>query len=216
MKTVAIVLMFVVCLAAREVRGQTTIGVAAGASRQEAGASDLPYLGPPFGGTSAAVLGMIDFRVAGIMTLGGEGSLATAITGDQSQRTSTTTNAFTSRHSDSVFSGVMKIGTRIDGRLHAAFAVGGGAALRRTKREGTTASIFPPTARSPFSDTVSDVVFAYTLGGDVDFRVTNRVRILGVVRWHRLLDDDRADNGVVKRGVASKIVRAGAGVTVRF
>jgi hypothetical protein len=61
---------------------------------------------------------------------------------------------------------------------------------------------------------VSDVVFAYSLGGDVDLRLTSRIRILGVVRWYRLLDDDRADNGVVKRGVASKILRAGAGVKI--
>ena len=216
MRTPAIVLISVLCLAARDARGQTTIGVAAGASRQAAGASDIPYLGPPFGGTSAEVIGMIDFRLARNMTLGGEGSLATGITGNQSQRASTTTNAFTSRHSDSVFSGVLKIGTPIDGRLHAAFAVGGGAALRRTKREGTTASIFPPSARLPYSDTISDVVFAYSLGGDVDVRITPRIRILGVVRWHRLLDNDRADNGVVKRGVASTIVRAGAGVKIRF
>jgi hypothetical protein len=214
MRTIAIVLTSQLVLAVNGARAQTTIGVAAGASRQEAGDSDIPYLGPPFGGTSAAVLAMIDFRVAGNMTLGGEGSLATSITGDQSQRTASMTNAFTSRHSDSVFSGVVKIGTPIDRHLHAAFVAGGGAALRRTRREGTTASIFPPTARSPYSDSVSDLVFAYSLGGDIDVRITPRIRILGVVRWHRLLDDDRADGGVVKRGVASKILRAGAGVTI--
>jgi len=159
---------------------------------------------------------MIDFRLAGNITLGGEGSLATAITGDQSQRASTTTNAFTSRHSDSLFSGVLKVGTPIDRRLHAAAAVGAGVAWRRTKREGTTAPLFPPSARSPFNDTVSDAVFAYSFGGDVDFRVTPRLRILGVARWHRLRDDDRDSSGVVKRGVASNIFRAGAGVMIRF
>jgi hypothetical protein len=216
MRTPTILLMSLLCLAARDARGQTTIGVAAGASRQEAGASDLPNLGPPFGGTSAAVLGMIDFHLAGHLTLGGEGSLATAITGNQSQRTSTNTNAFTSRHSDNIFSGVLKVGTSVDRRLHGAATVGGGAAWRRTKREGTTASLFPPSTRLPFSDTASDFVFAYSLGGDVDLRVTPRIRLLGLVRWYRLLDDDRADNGVVKRGVASKILRGGAGVKIGF
>jgi hypothetical protein len=216
MRTIAIVLVPLLLVPARAARGQTTIGVAAGVSRQAAGASDIPFLGAPFGGTSGALIAMVDFRLAGLVTLGGEGSIATAISGDQSQRTSTATNAFTSRHSDSIFSGVLKIGTPLDRRLHAAFAAGAGAAYRRTAREGTTASLFPPTSRLPFSDTVSDAVFAYSLGGDVDFGVTPRIRILGVVRWHRLLDDDRAANGVVKRGVASTIFRAGAGATIRF
>jgi len=162
MRTIGIVLMCLVVLAASDARAQTTIGVAAGASRQEAGGSDIPYLGPPFGGTSAAVLGMIDFRLTGNMTIGGEGSLATSITGNQSQRTASATNAFTSRHSDSV----------------------------------------------------SNVVFAYSFGGDVDVRVSPRIRVLGVVRWHSLLDDDLGDGGVVKRGVASRIIRAGAGVKI--
>src|SRR5438132_9900104 len=100
MRTIAIILMSLVFVAARDARAQTTIGVAAGASTQAAGAGDLPYLGPGFGGTSAAVIGLIDFRLAGNVTLGGEGSVATGITGDQSQRASSTTNAFVSRHSD--------------------------------------------------------------------------------------------------------------------
>jgi hypothetical protein len=216
MRTIAIVLISLVIVVARDARAQTTIGVAAGASRQAEGASDLPYLGPPFGGTSAAVIGLIDFRLAGAVTLGGEGSLATGITGDQSQRASSTTNAFTSRHSDGVFSGVLKVGTPIERRVHAAAAVGAGGALRRTSREGTTASTFPPSSRSPFSATVTDVVFAYSLGADVDVRVGTRIRILCVARWHRLLDDDRDANGVVKRGVASNVFRAGAGATFRF
>jgi hypothetical protein len=216
MRTTAIVLISLLLLSAGEARGQTTIGIAAGASRQTAGVSDLPSLGPPFGGTSAAVLGMIDFGFGRHVTLGGEGSFATAIGGDQSQRTSTTTNAFTSRHSDSIFSGVLKVGTPVDRSIHAAIAVGGGAAYRRTAREGTTSPIIPPAVRMPFTATVSDVVFAYSVGGDVDVRVTPRIRILGVVRWHRLIDDDRTTNGVVKRGIASTILRAGAGVKIGF
>jgi hypothetical protein len=216
MRTIAIVLVSLVVIPIRDARAQPAIGVAAGASRQEAGASDIPYLGPPFGGTSAAVIGLIDFHLARNMTVGGEGSLATGITGDQSQRTSSTTNAFTSRHSDSVFSGVLKVGTPIDGRLHAAAAVGAGAAWRRTRREGTTASVFPPASRSPFSDTVSSAVFAYSFGGDVDYRISARIRILGIVRWHRLRDDDLDANGVVRRGVSSRIFRAGAGAKISF
>jgi hypothetical protein len=199
-----------------EVEAQVTVGGAVGASTQSAGASDIPYLGPSFGGTSVAALGMIDFALGRYATIGGEASLASAISGEQSQRTSSNTNAFVSRHTDSIFSGVLKLGMPVGEAVHAAFVLGGGGAYRRTARQGTTASIFPPTSRSPFSDTVSDAVFAYTLGGDLDVGVTPRIRILGVVRWHRLLDDDRLSSGVVKRGVSSKILRYGVGAKFRF
>src|SRR5689334_22631091 len=50
----------VVLVFAQAARAQT-VGVAAGASRQEAGAADLPYLGPPFGGTAPGLIGFVDF-----------------------------------------------------------------------------------------------------------------------------------------------------------
>ena len=43
-----------------DARAQVRAGIAVGASRQAGGASDLPYLGPPFGGTSIAMLAMVD------------------------------------------------------------------------------------------------------------------------------------------------------------
>jgi hypothetical protein len=203
-------------LPAQEARGQTTVGVAVGASHQEPGANDLPYLGPPFGGTSAALIGMVDHRIASAVAISGEASLASAISGDQSQRASPSTRAFTSRHSDSVFSGVVKVGTPIDRRVHGAFALGGGLAYRRTARDGTTAPLLPPSSRSPYNEVISDFVFAYSLGGDVDVRVSERIRILAVARWHHLHDDDLQDDGVVKRGVSSSVFRAGAGMSWRF
>ena len=103
--------------------------------------------------------------------MGGEVSAAGAISGDQSQRPATATNAFTSRHRDTLFSGVFKIGTPLDSRIHAAFALGGGLAYRRTARDGTTAPLFPPSVRSSYSAVVSDFVAAISLGGDVDVRV---------------------------------------------
>ena len=87
---------------------------------------------------------------------------------------------------------------------------------RRTAREGTTASLFPPASRSPFSETLSTFVFAYTFGADVTFRITKRLSILALGRVHKLRDDDRLDDGVVRRGVSSTVYRAGAGGQWRF
>ena len=199
-----------------DAHAQTTIGVAAGASRQEAGASDLPSLGPPFGGTSAAVIGLVDLRLSNRTTWGAEVSVPGALSGDQSQRSAPNTYAFTSRHRDTVFSGVFKIGTPIDRRIHAAAAVGGGFAYRRTAREGTSAPLLPPSTRSDYSAVVSDYVLAWEFGGDVDVRVTERLRILAIARWHRLRDDDRDGSGGVVRGISSQMFRAGGGAAWRF
>ena len=211
---VALSMLFV--LAPRDTCAQVTAGVAVGASTQAAGDSGLPALGLPYGGTAVATLGLIDFAIARNVTVGGEASIAGTISGEQSQRVSAATNAFVSRHHDSVFSGVLKVGTPVDAPVRAAVVVGAGPAYRRTTRSGTTASIFPPSSRMPFSETVSDIVFAYSIGGDVEVRVARRVGILAVARWHRLKDNDRQSDGVVKRGVSSAIVRYGLGATVRF
>jgi hypothetical protein len=204
-----------------QAQAQTTIAVAAGASRQEAGANDLPYLGLPFGGTTAAIVGLIDFPVSGADTFpsaswGIEASIPGAQSGDQSQRTSSATYQFTSRHRDSMFSGVFKIGTPLHSRIHAAFAAGGGAAYRRTAREGTSAPLVPPSTRSDYSAVVSDYVLAWEIGGDLDVRLTERLRILALARWHRLRDDDRDGSGIVVRGVSSHVFRAGVGAAWRF
>jgi hypothetical protein len=205
----------VVVVAARGADAQTVGGVV-GVSTQAAGDSDLPYLGRGFGGTALALIGTIDRDFRRHLTIGAEVSTATAITGDQSQRANGATNAFESRHRDTVFSGTAKfVITDVD-RLRVAAVGGAGGAYRRTSREGTTASLFPPTSRSPFSETVSNFVFAYTFGADVTFRITERLSILALGRVHKLRDDDRLDDGVVRRGVSSTVYRAGAGGQWRF
>jgi len=215
MRTLVVVAALIV-LSAAKASAQKIVGGAIGASSQSAGASDIPYLGPPFGGDSISGLGLIDFHFRGHFTIGGEASLAGPITGTQTQRTTASSNAFESRHRDSVFSGVLKFGVPIGSRVRAAAAGGAGGAWRRTVRSGTTASIFPPSSRQPFSDTLSDFVFAYTFGGDVQVRLTDRVSALALARWHRLRDNDLQSDGVVKRGISSNIVRYGAGATFRF
>jgi hypothetical protein len=205
----------VIVFAARGADAQT-VGGAVGVSTQAAGASDLPYLGRGFGGTALAALAAVDRDVRRHLTIGGEVSTAAAITGDQSQRTSAATNAFESRHRDTVFSATAKFPVPIGGRLRVAAAGGAGGAWRRTSREGTTASLFPPASRSPFSETLSTFVFAYTFGADVTVRLTGRLSILALGRVHKLRDDDRLDDGVVRRGVSSTVYRAGVGGQWRF
>ena len=202
--------------AARGAMAQTAVGGAVGVSNQAAGASDLPYLGRGFGGTAFAVLATIDRDVRRHLSIGGEVSTAAAITGDQSQRAAAATNAFESRHRDTVFSGTAKVFVPVGDRLRVAAAGGAGAAWRRTARDGTTASLFPPASRSPFSETLSNFVFAYTFGADVTFRLAGRVSILALGRIHKLRDDDLQDDGVVRRGVSSTVYRAAVGAQWHF
>jgi hypothetical protein len=204
----------VMVAAARGAAAQT-VGGAVGVSDQAAGASDLPYLGRGFGGSAVAAIATYDRDFRRRLTLGGEVSTAGAISGEQSQRSGTATNAFVSRHRDTVISATAKFAVPI-GRLRAAAVGGAGGAYRRTSREGTTASIFPPASRSPFSDTLSTFVLSYTVGADVTFRITQRLSVLAVGRRHQLRDDDRLADGVVRRGVSSTIYRAGIGAQWRF
>ena len=193
-----------------------TVGAAVGVSNQAAGDSDLPYLGRGFGGTALGAVGMFDHDFKRHLTIGAEVSTAAAITGDQSQRTTGATNAFESRHIDTVFSGTVKFFVPAEGRVRVGGVAGAGGAWRRTSREGTTASLFPPASRTPFSETLSSFVFAYTFGADVTFRITEHLSILALGRIHKLRDDDRLDDGVVRRGVSSTVYRAGAGGQWRF
>lgn len=207
---------FVVLGTATDARAQVSLGTAVGASTQTGGKSDLPYLGPPFGGTSTAVLGMVDVAVASNVTVGGEASLATAIDGTQSQRAPGGANSFVSQHRDSVFNGTLKVGMPLNAPIRVAFVIGGGLAHRRTKRLGTFRSDRPPFAAAPFSATVSDVAATYTAGVDVTVRVARHLSALALARWHQLVDDDRTPDGVVKRGVSATVFRFGAGVQFRF
>ena len=206
----------IVVFAVRGAAAQTVVGGSVGVSHQAAGASDLPYLGRGFGGTALSALATIDRDVRRHLSVGGEVSTAAAITGDQSQRASGATNAFESRHRDTVFSATAKVFAPVGARLRVAAAGGAGAAWRRTSREGTTASLFPPASRSPFSETLSNFVFAYTFGADVTVRLAGRVSLLALGRIHKLRDDDREADGVVRRGVSSTVYRAAVGAQWHF
>ena len=119
-----------------------------------------------------------------------------------------------SRHHDSVFSADVKVGTPFAGRVRTAGVLGFDVARRDTDRSGTVSGGLSPT--TPFNASLSDVVWATTAGLDVSVRVAPKVAILAVGRAHFLVDDDRQPDGVVRRGVSSVVLRAGAGVQVRF
>src|SRR5262249_10849790 len=195
---------------------QTSVGGIVGVSNQPTGDSDLPYLGRGFGGPAVGVIAAIDHDWKRHLAIGGEVSPAGAISGDQSQRASGASNAFVSHHRDTVFSATAKLGAGIGGGVRLAAVGGAGGAYRHTFREGTTASLLPPASRTPFSETVSDFVFAFTLGADLTVSISDRLALLPVGRFHQLHDDDRLPDGVVARGVSSRIYRAGVGAQWRF
>jgi hypothetical protein len=202
--------------AASPAASQTFVGAAVGASMQGEGASDQPYLGPPFGGTSGAIVAMVEFAPARNVAFGGEVSLARAISGMQSQRASGGINTFVSEHRDSVFSGTFKVGTPFPAPVRVAFVLGAGVAERHTARTGAFDTQFGLRPSTLFSETLTDWVLALTVGADLGALLTRHVGLLGIARVHRLKDDDRRPDGVVNRGVSPAIVRLGGGVQLRF
>lgn len=210
----------VICIAGfcpADVDAQVVVGAAVGQSHQAEGKSDSPYLGPGFGGSSLAGIGMVDVSIGSHVTVGGEVSLATDISGTQNQRASGGNNHFVSDHHDTVFSGLVKIGTPSSERVRAMAVVGGGIAQRRTERTGTFGRDFAPVpTTTPFHDTLTDYVWALTAGVDIAIGLTDHVALLGVGRFHQLKDNDLRSDGVVNRGVSSTIFRYGGGLQFRF
>jgi len=195
---------------------QTFVSVAAGASTQAEGASDQPYLGPPFDGTSGALVAAVDRAAARSVAFGGEISLASAISGEQSQRAPGGSNVFVSEHRDTILSATVKIGSPLDAPAHVAFVLGGGVAQRHMTRSGAFNPGFGLRVSTPFSETLNDWAPAITLGVDLAVSLARRAALFGAARVHALKDDDRLPDGVVKRGVSSTIVRLGGGLQLNF
>lgn len=199
------------------VDAQVSVGAALGQSHQAEGKSDSPYLGPGFGGSSLAGIGMVDVAIGSRVSVGGEVSLAADISGTQNQRAPGGNNHFVSDHRDTVFSGLVKVGTPSSQRVRAVAVVGGGIAQRRTERTGTFArDFFPAPPTTPFQETLTDYVWAFTAGVDIAVGLTDHVALLGVGRFHQLKDNDLQPDGVVHRGVSSTIFRYCGGLQVRF
>ena len=199
-----------------EGRAQPLVGATVGISTQGAGDSDMPYLGPPFGGTSLTSIVMLDVPVGRTVSVGGEASLASSISGEQSARVAEGSAQFVSTHRDTIVSADVKVGS-FAGRVRAAAVGGFGAARRHTSRAGIVGRSFSTSpGASPFSETLNTWVPAITGGGDVAVHVAERVAILATGRVHILVDNDRQEDGVVRRGVSSMVVRIGAGVQIGF
>ena len=175
-----------------------------------------PYLGPGFGGSSLAALLFADVAVTPRFSLGGEVSVAGAITGAQQQRVPGGSNTLESRHHDTIVSGVAKLTIARSARARAALAGGLGIARRSTDRAGTFSPNIPPFATTPVASSVSSTVPAASGGIDTTIAIAEHVGIIALARVHYLFDGDRQDDGVVRRGVSSLIVRLGAGARIAW
>ena len=221
MKTTRLLVLALLCSGgfASYAAGQTptvAVGGAVGASFQEEGESDSPYLGPGFGGTTPALVVFVDGLIASRFTVGGELSWASDISGEQSQRVPGGSNIFVSDHHDTVMSATVKFSSPRDAAVHAAVVGGAGLARRHTHRVGQLFRNSPPFEGPAFEETVTSFVPAFTGGVDTVVRLGSHVGVVIAGRLHYLLDDDRQDDGVVERGVSSFIFRFGAGLHVRF
>jgi len=195
---------------------QTAIGVTVGLSSQNPGDSDRPYLGPGFGGSAVGAIAFADRVTSRRTDVGGEASVSGDIEARQQQRTSTGANDFRTRHRDAVFSAILKY--RLVGieRAYVNGAVGGGVAWRHTVRDGTGRANSPPFDVSTVHQTLSNGVFAATLGLDGVVMIGLRTGFVFSGRVHLLADRDREPDGVVRRGVASTLVRVGGGARFAF
>jgi hypothetical protein len=204
-------------IGSHEASAEVRLGGTLGASHRKAGESQSPYLGPGFGGMSLGALILVDADVSSVVALGGELSLAGDISGAQSQRAPGGSNSLLSRHHDTIVSFMSKVGSPSTHRFRIAGVAGAGMAWRRTTRTGTSRRFGPPLTSTPLPETtLSNAKFAVTFGGDGTLAISERVRVLGVVRIHHVVDDDRAPDGVVHRGVSSWIVRWGIGAALQF
>jgi hypothetical protein len=195
------------------------IAVAAtlGLSSQTSGDSDLPYLGPPFGGgTSLAGALFVDVDVNARLSVGGEVSLGSELNANQQQRASGGTNTLRSRHHDTIFSGTVKLTAMNAGRARVAAVAGVGLGWRHTIREGSFRSDLPPFSPMPVEQTLSDAVFTTTFGFDGVLAFSSRTALVWTGRFCLVNDDDREPSGVVRRGVSSRVFRFGGGGRFRF
>ena len=191
-------------------------GVTVGLSSVPAGDTDRPYLGPGFGGSALGGLLFMHRGIRDRLSVGGEASMAADITGRQQQRVIGGANNLTSRHHDTVFSGVFKVSLLSVDHADVSALVGAGAAWRHTVRDGTFRSDQPPFVLSEIQQTLSDVVFAATFGFDGAIVFDQRTALVFTGRIHSLADDDRDPGGVVRRGVASRLNRFGGGARFSF
>lgn len=196
----------------RLAQAQIAVGVTAGLSGQNEGDSSRSL------GTALGGLTFLDAALGERFSLGGEVSLAANIKGQRSRSESIGITNLQSRHRDTIFSGVAKVKVAQALKAQVDAIVGMGVSWRHTVRNGTFRSSLPPFSSVPVDETLSDAVFATTLGLDAMLNVSARTSMVFTARLHLLKDDDHRDDpiGFVRRGVGSSIFRFGGGGLIRF
>jgi hypothetical protein len=191
-------------------------GITIGGSSQAVGESDQPYLGPGFGGTTWSSIAFGEAVIRQHWSVGGEASINGSLTGEQFERVSGGANQLMSRHRDSIFSAIVKVRSPPASRFQVAAGGGAGLAWRHTIRVGHFAGDSSPAVLDPVTETLDDAVPVLTGAVDAVVRAGDRLGIVALIRLHKLEDEDRLPDGVVKRGVSSLIVQYGAGVQIQF
>jgi hypothetical protein len=166
-------------------------GLTAGLSSQSEGASDPPDLRPGLGGTSLGGVTFLDAALGSRFSLGGEVSLGADIKGSQARRSIDGITNLSTRHSDTVFSGVAKIKVAQASKAQVNAILGLGTSWRHTVRYGTFRSVVTPITSTPVEETLSNAVFATTVGLDTMLNISPRTSMLFTARLHLLNDDDR-------------------------
>lgn len=184
------------------------LGTTAVVSMQGTGKSDGPNLFPGIGGTAPGAIIFMDVIPARHVSVGGELSWSSGISGHQTTRYAD----FDTKHRDAIYSGIFKVRSSAAAPVQIAGVGGLGFAQRVNHREGHERHEIPPYVGSPFEQTVSDWVPAVTWGVDVATR-GQHVGFLFVTRFHYLYADELYGYQV---GVTNLLFRIGAGVSIRF
>jgi len=186
------------------------------ASVQGQGKSDCPYLCGPFDGRALGTVIGIQTPTTAATQFVFEVSLPRSIQGEQSWRVPGGSLSGVTSHRDTIVNGML--GWTSDGSSVAASLVGGGSVAsrnttRRPIRFVSPGSFPPPGLRA---EMLNDLVLGVVGGTDVRIRVSSRLFLMPTFRLHYLFDEDKDDDGVVKRGVGALIIRPGIGAGIRF
>jgi hypothetical protein len=218
----SLILVVFLSASARPVFGQQSekarVTGAAVVSVHNAGESDCPYMCNPFGGTAPGVVVGVQVPSAPSFRVGFEAGFERSIEGGQSQRVSLFGNAqLLTAHRDTTVSGLLTWAPHPTRRAAAELVIGGTTAFRHTVRHTVSVLGTGQPQRGPWPDVILDDNKLGVIGGvDIPVRLSPRMFLIPTLRVHYLFDDDRDQDGVVKRGIGPVITRLGIGVGVGF
>lgn len=177
---VAVQMICAVCVC--EAQPKVDVGGSFGMSRQSTGPA------------SPGGLAFVDREFTPRLSIGLELAGMAEIIGQQQLRTDATIADVRTHHRDTVLSALAKYRIPCLEYFDVALVAGGGAAVRRTTREGTVRSLLDPRASTPIDDRLSNVVPAGTVGFEGTFYVSPRTALVLTARWHLLNDNSRSAN----------------------